>query len=277
MKHIETLDDFQSEFGTEKQCLDFLTCLRWPDGYRCPRCGHDKAWRLNERKYKCKNCKYQTTATAGTLFQDTHLPLTAWFRAIWYVSSNPEQANATGLQRETGIRSYKTAFSIFQKIKRANAYKKTPSLLQGNVEVSKSFVPVTSCYVIVAVEIKDKKIRHIQAALQDDLSAFIEKNIKPQSVLTVDGWNGSHLSTNYEINSHTYRYTYPYTKKVRERLEQFLRKKNNGKKIQDRTAAELLVKEFCENKNNDVIDTDFYELVQKMIQIQPLTNGPNHI
>ena len=54
MKNIETLADFESEFGTEEQCLHFLTNLRWPNGYRCPRCRHDEAWLLNEKSTNVK-------------------------------------------------------------------------------------------------------------------------------------------------------------------------------------------------------------------------------
>ena len=274
MKNIETLADFDSEFGTEEQCLHFLTNLRWPNGYRCPRCRHDEAWLLNEKKYKCKYCKYQTTVTAGTVFQDTHLPLTCWFRAVWYISSNAEKATAIGLQKEIGIKSYRTAFLIFQKIKYANAHGNSLKPLQGTVEVGKAFFSIVSCYVNIAVEIKNGKSRYIQASLQEDLNTFIERNIKPQSIILAEGWSGSHILTakGYGKKSNTYSYSFPYFKKARKKLESFLYEKSNGKKIQDKNLAESLIREFCQKFNAKIVETDFYELLQKMIQVKPITD-----
>ena len=79
--------EFDKEFGTEAQCRAYLFGLRWSEGFRCPECGYDKAWELNEIKYKCKRCRKQTSLIAGTIFQGTHRPLFCWFRAIWYVQA----------------------------------------------------------------------------------------------------------------------------------------------------------------------------------------------
>jgi hypothetical protein len=47
---------------------------------------------------------------AGTIFQDTHQPLTMWFRAIWYVTSQKNGGRALGMQRVLGLKSYQTIF-----------------------------------------------------------------------------------------------------------------------------------------------------------------------
>lgn len=99
--------------------MDYLYRLRWSDGYRCPRCQHDENWQIGEKKYKCRKCGYQTTVTAGTIFQDTHLPLTVWFRAIWHILSKEEGTDALELQKYLGLGSYRTAWTMLLKIRKA--------------------------------------------------------------------------------------------------------------------------------------------------------------
>ena len=36
--------EFESRFASEEACRDYLFALRWPEGFRCPRCGHERAW-----------------------------------------------------------------------------------------------------------------------------------------------------------------------------------------------------------------------------------------
>ena len=73
--------------------------LRWPEGFRCPRCGRGKAWAVGATLFQCSGCDHQTSVTAGTVFQDTRKPLTIWFRAMWFVTSQKNGASALGLQR----------------------------------------------------------------------------------------------------------------------------------------------------------------------------------
>jgi hypothetical protein len=62
-----TLLELERRFSTEQACREYLFDLRWPDGFRCPRCEAGKCWTL------CAGCGYQVSMTAGTVFQDTNL------------------------------------------------------------------------------------------------------------------------------------------------------------------------------------------------------------
>ena len=77
-----TLEEFENKFNTEEACRDYLFLLRWPNGFICPKCGNKKAWEVRTLLLECSKCHYQTSVIAGTIFQDTHKPLTMWFRAI---------------------------------------------------------------------------------------------------------------------------------------------------------------------------------------------------
>ncbi|MEA3400153.1 MAG: transposase, partial [Armatimonadota bacterium] len=61
-----TMLELESRFGTEEACREYLFSLRWPEGFRCPRCGHDKAWALARGLHECAACGVQTSVTAGT-------------------------------------------------------------------------------------------------------------------------------------------------------------------------------------------------------------------
>jgi hypothetical protein len=79
--------EWQKRYGTEEACATTLAKYRWPQGFICPRCGHDSAWFITTRKvYQCCQCAHQVSVTAGTLFHSTNLPLVKWFWAIYLVA-----------------------------------------------------------------------------------------------------------------------------------------------------------------------------------------------
>ena len=105
-----TLMDFEKRFASEEACLKYVFELRWPNGFRCPRCDHEKAWLTNRKLYHCTQCGYETSITAGTIFQDTRQPLYLWFRLIWYIVNQKNGVSALGLQRALGLRRYETTW-----------------------------------------------------------------------------------------------------------------------------------------------------------------------
>src|ERR1035438_4369807 len=104
-----TLAEFEARFSTEEECREYLCQLRWPNGFLCPRCGKDKAWPQRVTLLRCAHCDYQVSVTAGTVVQDARQPLTMWFRAMWYVTSQKNGGSALGLQRVLGLNTYETA------------------------------------------------------------------------------------------------------------------------------------------------------------------------
>ena len=100
--------ELEARFSSEAACQEYLFRLRWPEGFRCDHCGGRKAWPVSSaRKYRweCAACHGQVALTAGTIFQDSRLPLTLWFRAVWWVTSQKNGVSAMGLQRVLGLKS----------------------------------------------------------------------------------------------------------------------------------------------------------------------------
>ena len=68
-----------------------------------------KAWSASELLWKCTGRHRETSVAAGAIFRDSRLPLTLWFRAVWWVTSQKNGVSAMGVQRVLGLKSYKTA------------------------------------------------------------------------------------------------------------------------------------------------------------------------
>lgn len=125
-------NEFLRQFGDENQCLDALYKWRWPHGFRCPHCGHDRCCQLTLRKLQqCNRCRRQTSVTAGTIFDSTKLPLTAWFLGMYLMSRDRQGASAMTLHRHLGI-SYNAASRMKRKLKQAMAANILPIVLAGS-------------------------------------------------------------------------------------------------------------------------------------------------
>jgi len=107
------------EFGSEAKCRAYLEALRWAGNVRCPRCGSDKISQIVKRnQYDCDACRYQFSVTAGTIFNDSHLPLWKWFLAVYLLCESRKGMSANQIKRTLGI-SYKTAWYLCHRIRAA--------------------------------------------------------------------------------------------------------------------------------------------------------------
>ena len=200
-----TLGELEARFSTEDACLEYLSQLRWPDGFRCPRCGHSKGWPVRESLMECEACGYQASITSGTIFHRTRKPLTVWFRAIWWLTSQKTGASALGLQTILGLGSYKTAWAWLHRLRRAMV-RPGRERLSGTVEVDETYWGASETNVrgretekksliAVAVEEKGKRLgrirmRSIPDASAPNLEGFVLEAIEPGSTVRTDGWEG---------------------------------------------------------------------------------------
>src|SRR3954454_23696133 len=127
---------FRERFGTEAACREALFAMRWSEGLPCPACGHRGSCALTTRKvFQCNRCKKQLSLTAGTVFQDTKLPLTAWFAAIYHLTQAKNGISSIEVGRRLGVRQ-PTAWLVKHKLMRAMAAREAAKpKLAGRVEV----------------------------------------------------------------------------------------------------------------------------------------------
>jgi transposase-like protein len=194
--------EMEQRFSLEEACRTYLFALRWPKGFACPRCGVDKAWPMARGLWVCSGCRGQISVTAGTVFQDSHLPLTTWFRAMWYVTSQKNGVSALGLQRALGLGSYKTAWAMLHKLRRAMV-RPGRERLHGVVEVDEAYwggeekgvrgrQTEAKALILVAAEENGSGIGRIRLGRIPDLTkeslhAFIAQSVEPGSTVRTDG------------------------------------------------------------------------------------------
>ena len=132
---------FFERYGIEAQYAAALVKLRWPQGFRCPRCASAKHFVVGHGARKllqCRACRHQTSLTAGTLMDSTKLPLTTWFLAIYLISQDKTGLSALALMRHLGT-SYRTAWLIQQKLM-TMALRDSEQPLTGAVQVDDAYL-----------------------------------------------------------------------------------------------------------------------------------------
>ena len=153
----------------------------------------------------CRTCRYQTTATAGTLFEKTRTPLKSWFAAIWYITNQKNGVSALGLQSLLGLGSYQTAWSMLHRLRRAMVVPERERL-SGIVEVDETYLGQRGdgrahapqlehkkIIIIVAVELLEPKgfgrirLGRVTQATKQAVVPFIQENIEPGTVIHTDG------------------------------------------------------------------------------------------
>jgi hypothetical protein len=136
-----SLQQFMATFPDDAACAEWLAHHRWPDGFTCPACCGLKGWKLEAKPWtwECAECGRQTSVTAGTMMHRTHLQLRTWFLAAHLVAMHSNGISALQLQAKLGIGSYKTAWLLLHKLRRAMVDPEREPL-EGMVEVDESSI-----------------------------------------------------------------------------------------------------------------------------------------
>jgi transposase-like protein len=126
-------------YNSEDRCREYLEALRWPDAIICPRCESRKISRIIKRnQFDCDECRYQFSVTAGTIFNDSHLPLWKWFLCVYLLCESRKGMSANQIKRTLGT-SYKTAWYLCHRV-RAAMKEANPAPLAGTVEMDETYV-----------------------------------------------------------------------------------------------------------------------------------------
>lgn len=198
-----TYQELLEWFPDNEACLEYLAGLRWPDGFVCPGCSSEAFWRTGAGLWMCQACGRRTSVTAGTIFHRTRTPLSTWFAAIWFITSQKNGISAQGLQRVLGFGSYETAWAWMHKLRRAMV-RPDRDLLAGVVEVDETFVGGISTgrpggssdkiTVMVAVEKigGGRKLGRVRLQIAErpntlELVEFAQAVVAPGSTIRTDG------------------------------------------------------------------------------------------
>lgn len=272
---------------TDKQCREYLATIRWKHGFACPRCKSTEAWKTTELKYKCKQCGYKMSVTAGTIFQNSHTPLNKWFKAIWIMCESESKVSANTLQRELSLGSNRTSQKLFKYLISAKQnvqlekYKTIPSSkLKYTVEVFGDILGSFKgkAYIISAVEKIGTKTGRIHMQVinrnKDEIVDFIKNNIERYQNIETD-LSGSEKKKKIGIISNLIlpkdiqcdynrilkspTYEFASTRKIRSAFSGWLNE-------QIGSDFEQHCKRFCEEHNSKFISVTFEELIESLLK-----------
>jgi transposase-like protein len=182
------------QFGSEDKCREYLTALRWPDKVTCPRCRETKtSYIASRRQFDCDACRYQFSVTAGTVFNDSHLPLWKWFLCVYLLCESKKGMSANQIKRTLGI-SYKTAWYLCHRI-RAAMKEVNPEPMDGIVEMDETYIGGShraseqprnrraDKEIVVGIKQRDGELRffHAEDVKSGTLARYIKENISPEA------------------------------------------------------------------------------------------------
>ena len=198
---------FVQRFATEDACEAHLFVLKWPQGFRCANCEHEKYYAIKTRRltlFECKACGYQTTVTVRTIMEKSHTSLNKWFVAIFLAAHDKRGVSATLIAREVDV-SYKTAWLMLHKIRKAMANRDAAYQLAGIVELDESYFGAPAeggkrgrgtdkAKVVIGLSLNKQghplfvKMQVVADLTGATLLDFTKKCIKPGTVIHSDGF-----------------------------------------------------------------------------------------
>ena len=208
-----SVTDFLRRFSDDRACAEYLFQKRWPNGFICPECGGAKGWELGIKKFtwECAGCGRQTSVTAGTVMHRSKVALRTWFLAAHLMATHSNGLSALQMQAHLGLGSYKTAWLLCHKLRRAMVDPEREPLA-GVVEVDETSIAfrtkddpvdggagrshVGKLLIAGAVELTENgcagriRLTVIEDYSAPTLSGFVTRNIAAGAKVVSDGWSG---------------------------------------------------------------------------------------
>lgn len=289
----KTLMELEKRFSSEEECRKYLIGLRWPSGFKCIRCEGHEYWPVRDVWFQCKVCGHQSSVKTGTIFEGSRSPLTTWFRAIWWVTSQKNGASALGLQRILGLGSYETAWTWLHKIRRA-MIRPGREQLTGDIEVDETYIggleeglrgrgAGNKTLVIIAAQMVEKRkigrirMKQIPDASSEHLHFFIKSAVEPGNKVITDGWPGysglegyQHKTMNISKRTKSASDLLPGVHRVASLLKRWLMGTHQGAVSHDHLDYYLDEFTFRFNRRTSSYRGKlFYRLLEQAVQIQP--------
>lgn len=220
MAHAQriTFAEYRSRFATEADCREYLFQIRFPEGFVCPKCGCTEYYPIRTRHIcQCKNCRKQTSVTAGTVMHRTHLPLTVWFWAIYLCATDKRGISAVALSGQLCI-SYESAWYLLKRIRSAIGDRDQNYQLSGLVEMDEAYLggprhggkrgrgTEQPKMAVAMSKTKSGKPLYLHLQMIPDvktttLQSFVDTHLKPGATVECDGYQSYHGLKNVECTA----------------------------------------------------------------------------
>lgn len=201
-----SLTEFIAQYGSDEKCRRILFDMRWPQGFTCPKCGHDRYCQISKRKvYQCNRCQRQTSLTSGTIFDNTKLPLNLWFLGIYLITQSKDGISSLNLARTIGI-SANAALRMKHKLQHVMKKREEDQPLSGFIQIDDSYLGgksrggkrgrgASGKTPFVAAVATDEEGHPLQMRFSQvesfsihEISRWAEKHLAPGSIVVSDGY-----------------------------------------------------------------------------------------
>lgn len=176
METPTTLLEAVRYFSDLNVCHEYMLAIKWPDGkITCPRCGSENVGNVASRRIiQCRECRKQSSAKVGTIFEDSKLQLDKWFVAVWAIANCKNGISSCELARALGV-TQKSAWFMLHRIRLAM---QTPTFrkLANVVESDETFVGGKAAN--MHKHIREKKIRGRGASGKAIVHGMLERGDK---------------------------------------------------------------------------------------------------
>lgn len=197
---------FRQAFRTDRQCMKYIFERKYPEGFKCRKCGHEEYGFIKARggSWQCKKCRYQESAKAETLFHKSKIPLKKWFEGIFEFTVSKGGISATELQARLGFGCYETAWQMLHKLRIAMSKRDQNYKLEDVIEFDGSSFgnrdkakgdKKSKFYIAVEnkTSAENKDYSGFAKNLKTDgfnrkgVKKFMEDHVKPESKVKTDG------------------------------------------------------------------------------------------
>lgn len=134
------LDEFSKKYPDENSCIEAVREKRLSMGLKCKKCGHTEHYfRKGDLKFECKKCHGRQGLRAGTVMENTNLPIRYWLLAIHLMTVTKKGFSALEMQRLIGHKRYEPIWYMMHKIRRVMGKRDDKYQLTGYIEVDEGF------------------------------------------------------------------------------------------------------------------------------------------
>ena len=200
------LKEFMNRFQTEEDCREHFFKIKWPDGFRCPKCSYKEyTFIQGYERYQCHKCRRQTSLTAGTIMHRSRAGLREWFLVIYLFTHDKRGISAAQIARNVGVSHY-TAWLMLHKLRKAMRDRDAKYYLDGIVEMDEAFFGAPGengkrgrgtekTPAVIALSLDEDgrpeyvKIQIVENVDGDTIAEMAKETIKPGSTISTDGLN----------------------------------------------------------------------------------------
>lgn len=202
----QNLLEFSDRFKTDLDCKQYLSVIKWKDGFKCVKCNHSGAQIRKDFSRTCNICGHTDSATANTLFHKVKFGVRKAFFITFEMGTSTKSLSASYMGVRYGV-TEKTARLWMHKVREAMESSRDYPM-DGNVHVDEFVIggrekdKVGRSYkarkkkAITAVELtKEGKVKRMYAMRIEDFSArslqyIFVNHISRDARVTTDKWRG---------------------------------------------------------------------------------------